>query len=221
MTEQTFTKCYKCFRPLKTCYCKYIKEVKTQTRFIFLMHPKEAYKQRTGTGRLASLSLPNSEIIIGIDFNQNPRLNEILNNSQYYCVLLYPDENAWTANKPNFLETIGDKTLVVIVIDATWFLAKKMIRLSTILHNLPKLSFRSGYRSQYKFKQQPQEECLSTIESCYYLIKELQTNKIEQSLSDPKPLLEVFSKMVNQQLECEEVRIASGEKNRYHKSLFI
>ena len=57
-------KCYHCFRPKETCYCKDILPFDTEIHFVFLMHPKEAYKQKTGTGRLASLSLKNSEILI-------------------------------------------------------------------------------------------------------------------------------------------------------------
>ncbi len=174
------------------------------------MHPKEAYHQKTGTGRLAQLSLKDSEIIIGINFNENKRLWELMNDEKYFPVLLYPDENAWTAQKENFAQEIGKRTLLVIVVDATWFCAKKMLKLSTKLQTLPKLSFRSGYRSQFTFKKQPAEECLSTIESCYYLIKELQNIGIANPEVSPEGLMQVFKKMIDFQLESEKERIAKG-----------
>ncbi len=207
-------KCYKCFRPKKTCYCKYIVPVETGIKFVFLMHPKEAYHQKTGTGRLAALSLPGSEIIIGIDFTQNKRVKEILENPDYFSVLMYPDEKAWTAEKPGFHEAIGNKTLVIFLVDATWFFAKKMLRLSPNLHTIPKFSFQAGYRSQYEFKTQPAPECLSTIETCYYVIKELQKEGISKA-GDTEPLLNVFHKMIDYQLESEKLREKSGIPNRY------
>ena len=87
-------KCYKCFRPMETCYCKHIVPIETGVKFVFLIHPKEAYKQKTGTGRLAHLSLPDSELIIGIDFTHNKRLNELINNPEYFPVVMYPGKDA-------------------------------------------------------------------------------------------------------------------------------
>ena len=55
--------------------CDMIIPADTGIKFVFLMHPKEAYHQKTGTGRLTNISLCDSEIIIGIDFSENARLN--------------------------------------------------------------------------------------------------------------------------------------------------
>lgn len=222
-TEKTFTaRCPHCFRPLKICYCRYIKPVETVIKFVFLMHPKEAYKQRTGTGRLAHLSLPGSEIIIGIDFTQNKRLCALLADEKYMPLVLYPGENAWTANGTNaqgktLKQTLAGRTLLVIVVDATWFCAKKILRLSPNVCTLQKISFRAGYRSFYKFKTQPALECLSTIESCYYLIQELQSTRVCPLVS-AEPLMDVFNKMVEFQIQSQQKRIESGEIDRYAAS---
>lgn len=209
-------KCLKCFRPLSTCYCPYITPVETGIKFVFLMHPKEAYRQHTGTGRLAALSLSGSEIIVGIDFTQNNRLNTLLNDEQYKPLLLYPGDDAVTADDTELAQaTQKGQTLLVIVVDATWFFAKKMLRLSPNVRTLPKLSFRDSYRSQFIFKRQPAPECVSTIESCYHLIHEMQTAGIIDSGINPEPLMSVFKKMVNFQLEAEQKRIASGIPGRH------
>ncbi|HPO02271.1 MAG TPA: DTW domain-containing protein, partial [Treponemataceae bacterium] len=63
-----FKRCYRCYKPQKACLCDYIRPIDTGIKFVLLMHPKEAYQQKTGTGRLASQSLIDSEILIGIDF---------------------------------------------------------------------------------------------------------------------------------------------------------
>lgn len=202
--------CYQCLRPKSNCYCKYIKSVDTDIKWIFLMHPKEAKRQRTGTGRLASLSLPGSEILVGVDFSDNERLNTLLQDPQYYPVLLYPSPDAWTAHKKGFKEAIGNKTLLVILVDSTWACSKKIIKLSRNLYDLPRLSFYGNYRSIFTFKHEPKEYCVSTIESCYYLIKELQTTGIAKRNADPEPLMTVFKALIQFQLSKENERITSG-----------
>ena len=199
--------CYRCMRPLDNCYCSTARDVECRVKFVFLMHPKEAKRQRTGTGRLAKICLPESEIIMGIDFTNNDRLNQLLSDPRYFPVLMYPGEKAWNAKKEGFKEAVGNKTLLVIIIDSTWFCSKKMIRTSQNLHSLPRLSFYGSYKSIYTFKREPYEYCVSTIESCYYLIKELQENAMCPKEADPEPLMDVFKKMIQFQLQKENDRI--------------
>ncbi|MBP5752857.1 MAG: DTW domain-containing protein, partial [Treponema sp.] len=99
--------CFKCLRPLASCFCSDLKQVDTSIKFVFLMHPKEAKRQRTGTGRLASIRLPGSLILVGVDFTDNPHLNALLNDEKYYPVLLYPGEDAWTSKKEGFKEAVA------------------------------------------------------------------------------------------------------------------
>lgn len=214
------TKCYKCFRPLKSCYCKYITPLSVQSKFIFLMHPKEAYKQKTGTGRLASLSLTDSQIIIGIDFTENKQLNALLSDPHYFPILLYPGEDALTAESDVLKNEVADKKLLVIVIDATWLIAKKMMKLSKNLQVLPKISFlpSAGYHSQFVFKRQPSADYLSTIESCYYLLNEFKQNGLENSSLSFEPLMDIFHKMVDFQLESHKERERQGLPSRYQNS---
>ena len=216
-------KCYKCFRPMETCYCKHIVPIETGVKFVFLIHPKEAYKQKTGTGRLAHLSLPDSELIIGIDFTHNRRLNELINNPEYFPVVMYPGKDAWTAagkreTPPYTLkEAMNGKKLLVILVDATWPCAKKMLKLSPNVTALQKISFTAGYRSEFTFKKEPAEDYLSTIETCYYLIKEVQqAGLIELAEDGAEPLMKVFRLMVKTQLESQQRRIDSGEPDRYN-----
>ena len=133
----------------------------------------------------------------------------------YYPVVLYPATDAHFTDSPPFREAIGTKKLLVIVVDATWFFAQKMVKLSKNLHRLPKLSFRNAYRSQFKFKRQPAPECLSTIESTYYLIEELKAAGIARSDADASGLLRIFNRMVDYQLSSEQTR-RDAEAEDYH-----
>jgi len=56
--------------------CKHtIEPLKTNTKFVILMHPKEFKKTKNGTGHLTNNSLENCELHIGIDFTHNDRIN--------------------------------------------------------------------------------------------------------------------------------------------------
>lgn len=171
------------------------------------MHPKEARHQRTGTGHISHVTLVNSEILVGIDFSRNARIQQLLSDPQYFPVLLYPGPNAWTSGRPGFKESVGTKTLLVIVIDATWFCSRKVIEQSPFLLELPCLSFSGNYRSIFTFKREPRPEYISTIESCYYLIKELQAAGLAHTDADPEPLMHVFKEMIKVQLQAENDRI--------------
>ena len=200
--------CFKCLRPADSCFCKYLKPFDPGVKFVFLMHPKEAKRQRTGTGRIAHAGLIDSEIIIGIDFTKNTRLCQLLSDPQYYPVLLYPGDDAWNSEKPGFKEEIGNRKLLAIIIDSTWFCSKKMIKSSSNIMALPKVSFSGKYRSIFTFKREPYPECVSTIETCYYLIKELQTATIVNQDVNPECLMTAFKEMIKFQLQKENDRIA-------------
>jgi len=58
------------------------------------MHPKEYKKQKNGTGHMTKLQLENSEIIVGIDFTNDKRVNEILNHENSSSFLLYPGKDS-------------------------------------------------------------------------------------------------------------------------------
>ena len=209
-------RCYKCFKPLNSCLCKYTRELDTGVKFIFLMHPKEAKRQRTGTGNLAHISLKDSEIIVGLDFSKNQRLQELLHNPDYFPVMMYPGQNAWTARKEGFSAAVENKILMPIILDATWFCAKKMIDHNPFLLDLPRVSFYGNYTSIFTFKREPKPEYISTIETCYYFIKELQSINMVDSKLDPQPLMTVFKELIKLQLTAENERILGIRPNSHN-----
>lgn len=209
-------RCFKCFKPQNSCLCKYTKELDTKIKFVFLMHPKEAKRQRTGTGNLSHICLKDSEIIVGLDFSNNERLQNLLCDSKYFPVLMYPGQDAWTSKKEGFVDAIGNKTLLVLILDSTWFCSKKMIEHNPFLLELPKLSFYGDYRSIFTFKHEPKPEYISTIECCYYLIKELQSISFVNKDLDPEPLMNVFKQMIKLQLTAENERILGIRPNSHN-----
>lgn len=205
-------RCYKCFRPDGFCLCQYTKPpVQSGLKFIFLMHPKEAKRQRTGTGRISHLCLPDSEILVALDYTKDNvpgrRLFDLLSDSKYLPLLLYPGNDAWNAANPNFKSAARGKILMPIIVDATWFCSRKILQHNPFLLDLPKMSFAKEYRSIFTFKHEPRPECVSTVETCYYLIKELQEAGLANPAANPEPLMTAFKKMISDQLRAENERV--------------
>jgi len=194
-------KCYACYRPLSSCMCQYVKPIATKTKFVILMHPKEFQKVKNGTGHMTHLSLPNSELYVGVDFRDHRRVNTLLEDVHNLCYVLYPGEESHHLNKKPI--DLGEKQLVVFIIDATWSTAVKLLKVSTNLQKLPKLSFTHTKSSQFQIKQQPEDYCLSTIESVLTIIELLNKHHMEEvEISALKHFLDPFQAMINYQIEC-------------------
>lgn len=193
--------CYKCYRPKTSCLCEHtIKPIDTNTKFIILMHPKEYRKTKNGTGHITNNSLQNCEVYVGIDFTNHNRVNELLNDTTYQAFILYPDINSI---KLNTQKLPNEKKALIFIIDSTWPCSKKILRLSKNLHDLRKISFEHNKSSQFKIKTQPNQYCLSTIESTLCLLEQLNLQSIENiSLNSLENFLTPFEKMVDYQVNC-------------------
>ena len=163
------------------------------------MHPKEFRKTKNGTGHMTNNSLENCELHVGIDFSNHKRVNELLNNENYEPYVLYPDVNSIKLNTQK-LNTL--KKPLIFIIDSTWPCSKKILRLSTNLQELKKVSFDHNKSSQFKIKTQPNEYCLSTIESTLCVLEQLNFHKTENiSKESLVTFLNPIEKMVDSQLE--------------------
>jgi DTW domain-containing protein YfiP len=188
-------KCYKCYRPTSSCMCKHVHNVKTKTKFVILMHPKEFKKVKNGTGHLTHLALQNSELFVGVDFSNHQKINEIIESHDSY--VLYPSKEALNISHTN---PHTKKDMAIFIIDSTWSCSLKMLRESKNLQALEHMSFDSTKLSQFKIKQQPAEFCLSTIESTLSVLELLNMYEIEKIIeSDLKKFLNPFEKMIEYQ----------------------
>ena len=199
--KKTTKKCYKCMRPSSTCICKHIRSFQTKTRFIILMHPKEYKKEKNGTGLMTKLQLENSEIIVGVDFTNNKRVNEIIAKENCRSFLLYPGKNNFnlSVRKRTEIYSFMGNTPYIFLLDGTWPCARKMLKLSKNLQKLERVSFDNKIKSKFIIKQQPESLCLSTIESVYTVINLLNKSGLEKC--DTTDFLIPFEKMNDFQLE--------------------
>jgi len=183
--------------------CAHVVPVETQTKFVILMHPKELKKTKNGTGRLTHLSLPNSEIHVAIDFTDHNRINALIDDPATDCYILYPGVESISLNSRS-IRSEGKET-VIFIIDSTWACSRKMLRLSTNLHALPRVSFDHGRLSRFRIKQQPKAYCLSTIESTHCVL-ELLNGHGDETIGDEAldTFLRPFDAMVEYQIKVIE-----------------
>lgn len=165
------------------------------------MHPKEYKKEKNGTGLMTKLQLKNSEIIVGVDFTTNVRVNEILNTENSASYLLYPGKDSFNLSTRKSTEMIAfmGKTPYIFILDGTWPCARKMLKLSKNLQELKRVSFDNKIKSKFIIKQQPESLCLSTIESVYTVLNLLKQGGLEECNTDG--FLIPFEKMIAHQLD--------------------
>lgn len=193
----------------------------TRTRFVFLMHPKEFKQEKAATGRLTHLCLPNSELHVGVGFDHDDAVQDLLRDPRFFPVLLYPGKTAVNLSeadaRPEFQSQLAGRTLLVILLDATWSGARKMLKLSPSLQRLPRLMFTPSAPSRYVIKQQPQAGCLSTLESVHEVLGALERAGLDR-YSDPTQLLEVFQRMQDFQIRCASDPTRSGYRRKPYRA---
>ena len=199
--------CRKCHWLPHLCRCPWIKSFEPQTRFVILMHPKEARRERLGTGRLTHAALIGSEIQVGVDFTANARVNALIADTANHCMVMYPGERSINIStdevEPLLKERAAGKRHTVFLIDGTWQCAKKMMTQSVNVRGLPRISFSATGESIFEIKEQPAAWCLSTLESIHRFLDEAHRRGLENLPGRPQDtLLEVFRSMIRFSLEC-------------------
>jgi DTW domain-containing protein len=174
----------------------------TWTKFLFLMHPREFKRMKAGTGRLTHLCLANSEIHMGIGFDDHSEVQRLINDPGYFPVLVYPGVTALDLSKGDIVAgDLRDRRLLVLLLDATWIAARKMLRVSPSLQRLPRVMFNAGVPSRFVIKQQPQVGCLSTLETTHELLVALERSGLDRYQNQTQ-LLGLFDRMQEVQIRC-------------------
>lgn len=178
---------------------------------MFLTHPKEARKTKNGSGRLAHLGLLASELLVGVDFRDHPRVVELLADPRFDCQLLYPP----VPGSPAAALAPPGRVPVLFVIDGTWPCAKKVMKLSTNLHGLPRVGVPAGPPSAFLTKHQPDPACLATIEAVDRVLLERSRRGEETwTAESSERLLRPFHAMVRSSME----HAANPPANSYRRS---
>ncbi|MBL8684104.1 MAG: DTW domain-containing protein [Myxococcales bacterium] len=185
--------CERCKRPKVVCYCAHVREVETHTRVVIVQHPREA-DVPINTARIARLCLPNSELVVTVEADEEETIRALVARAGEGGVgLLFPGDETKDIRELGD-DPRGQRTLVVV--DGTWWQAAKVLKKSPGLASLPRYGLIPTSPSNYRIRKEPSIECLSTIEA---LVEAL--SAIEGPSVDPRALLAPFEAMVDYQLE--------------------
>jgi DTW domain-containing protein YfiP len=191
--------CLRCRRPRRVCWCDAVTRVPSQTRVVFIQHPREA-KVPISTCRMAHLSLPNSELHVGVAAAGNPALEAVCREDG--VAVLFPSASATD------VDALERPPRTLVVVDGTWSNAKKVVEKCPLLSRLPRLKFFPEQPGNYRIRKEPEAHCLATIEATAFVLE-----RLEKAPSRFTPILSAFDAMVERQLEF----IQSSEASSRHK----
>ena len=161
-------RCERCLRPLTHCLCALIPHLHSRHRVLLLQHPSES-THALNTARLAALGLANAQLAVGEVF---PELADWLAMPGFRPVLLFPGETAVALADTGSAE--DSRPLLLVVPDATWRKARKLLHLNPALQALPRVTLSGGGVSRYRVRKAPTAEALSTIEAVVQALNELE-----------------------------------------------
>ncbi len=157
--------CERCRRPEGVCYCRFVTPLATRTRVVILQHPRER-DVPINTARIASLCLPEAELHVGT------RWDRPFGDADRPAALLYPGPEAIDIE-----ESPPPGPITLVVVDGTWWQARKLVRSNPELARLPRYAFRPPKPSDYRIRKEPQEDYVSTIEALVHMLGVLEGDR--------------------------------------------
>jgi DTW domain-containing protein YfiP len=184
----------------------------TRTKFVILMHPYEHKRVKANTGRLTHRCLADSELHLGIGFDEHEAVQALINDPRNFPVLLYPGRDSRDLSKGELpVADLAGRRLVVFLLDATWRLVRPMFRTSLSLQRLPRIMFTNAAPSRYIIKRQPEPGCLSTLEATHELLGALDRAGLDV-YSQPTQLIDLFHRMQDFQIRRAAENALRGDR---------
>lgn len=171
-------RCSNCDFLLNECLCAAVQPVHCDRHWLVLQHPKEQSHPKN-TLRLLTLCVANLEIVRA---ESGADIDHAIAALKLGSVLLYPGDSAlpWTASS----EALPADASVVLI-DATWRKATKMLALNPALSAMPRRALAEGFVSRYSRRKTSVQGGLSTLEALAY------AREIDEG-RDPEPLLQLL-----------------------------
>ena len=212
--------CLTCKRIPRLCVCKVCKEKLYETStsgdklhtntFVTILQDSFEHRRKLGSAIIAEQCLQNCDIVWhhcdGENATQVPRIQAQSN--QYKLAVLYPSTDAIPLSEVKE----HHKNLHLIVLDSTWYKAKKMYGRIPWIRDLQTVKLSENVigrkPSGYKFRKQPDVNSLSTAECIGEAISEIEGN---DQVNDV--IRSAFERSVELQIEEAESREA---RPHYH-----
>lgn len=197
-TQRAF--CNVCIRPERVCLCEHITIEDNRCTIGILQHPNEVGKT-FNTAKIAELSLKNSFLIEGINFDDNQDFNSKLGNFEAHQIgVLYP-----SASAIDLSEAPSDLSCLIIV-DGTWPEAKKILNRTNRFKTVQHYAFTPSSVSKYSLRKEPQDNYVCSLEAVVESLRIIDQNKTAYY-----SLLDTLEKMI-------ELQEALRFTNSRHKS---
>jgi len=171
--------CLTCRRPKSVCWCGALRPMLSSTRVVFVQHPRES-RVPISTCRMAHLSLPNSELHVGLGLPRPPA----------DAAVLFPSDDAVDVG------ALERPPGTLVVVDGTWSNARKVVQRDPVLRALPRVRVNPSRPGNYRIRKEPKAHCLSTIEAVALVL-----GVFEGEPEKYRPILSVFDRMVDTQLQ--------------------
>jgi DTW domain-containing protein YfiP len=180
---------------MSVCVCAFVTPLQTKTRVLILQHPRERHVP-INTVRLARLCLPDATMRRGVELDADPVVADVLAGRGGWPTpyVLYPGASAMdlAVERPP-----GPITLIVL--DGTWWQARKLLRRNPGLEALPQLRLAPATPSRYRIRREPHEHCVATIEALALALRALDGDAADAD-ARYAALLAPFDAMVERQL---------------------
>lgn len=179
-------RCQHCKKPMASCHCDLLVNINNNIKVVILQHKKEA-KHALNTAQLVNQCLEHSEIILCED-NAIALPCNIKADGTY---LLYPEDEALTLDSTlekssaNALRhqppqnpvqaPVASPVQTLVVLDATWRKANKMLMTSPDLQSLKKIQLHQiGQTRGYTLRKAKSPSMLSTLEAVAHALATLE-----------------------------------------------
>ncbi|URQ98276.1 DTW domain-containing protein [Pseudoalteromonas sp. SCSIO 43095] len=156
-------RCEQCLIAKHYCICEGAEYASCNAAVCLLMYHNESFKP-SNTGRLIAEIVPDNYAFRWDRTSPDPALLTLLNNDKYQPFVIFPAEDVEADRVVTQVEPVAGKTPLFIFLDGTWREAKKMIRKSPYLDNLPVLSITAQKLSDYRLRVAPHAHQLGTAE---------------------------------------------------------
>jgi DTW domain-containing protein YfiP len=184
--------CRRCLRPDAFCVCQQLPTVTPRTRVVILQHPREA-RLAICSAWLTHVALAGSELHQGVRFEDHPRIRALCDAPG--TSLLFPGEGATPAEA-----LTGSPPATLLVIDATWPQAQKLLRANPRVAALPRVAIVGAAPSGYTgLRLEPAEGHLATIDAVAEALGVLEGDRARF-----EPMRAAFRRAVELQLACAE-----------------
>ncbi|MBC2729030.1 tRNA-uridine aminocarboxypropyltransferase [Desulfosporosinus sp.] len=163
-----YESCNKCGLPTLTCICNQVSPIATKSKFWILASKREFYRP-SSTGRLLELINPASTEIFLWERTSPPiGLLENINSYKGKIFLLFPEDEESSTNRTVDYLNLGS---AFILIDGTWKEARKIIRKSEYLKDIPIVSITPDYQTKFILRRGRVEGTLCTLEAAMEILR--------------------------------------------------